>query len=139
MAPGGLGCSWVRAMLAAGMIATLMWTNAIDAGIELSADYCAVTTSGSDEVDGFTQSYSMESDSPFRPPPRRDVLKRGTPKRPSMVRCLAVKLHSKAYTAQMFFPFFLLRCFEVQSEKKKRKERSVRTMSTWCPGHSRQQ
>ena len=48
------------------MIATLMWTNAIDAGIELSADYCAVTTSGSDEVDGFMQSYSMESDSPFQ-------------------------------------------------------------------------
>ena len=56
----------MRAMLAAGMIATLMWTNAIDAGIELSADYCAVTTSGSDEVDGFMQSYSMESDSPFQ-------------------------------------------------------------------------
>ena len=66
MAPGGLGGAWVRAMLAAGMIATLMWTHAIAAGIELNADYCAVTTSGSDEVDGFMQSYSMESDSPFQ-------------------------------------------------------------------------
>ena len=38
----------------------------------------------------------------------------------------------------MFFPFF---CSDVlrYNLKKKRIERSVITMSTWCPGHSRQQ
>ena len=56
-------------------------------------------------------------------------VERWTPKRPNMVRCLAVKLLSKTYFAQIVRGTL----------RKTRKERSVRTMSTWCPGHSRQQ
>ena len=41
------------------------------------------------------------------------------------------------YNTIKYFSFFPHDAIEVQSGKK-RNEKSVRTMSTWCPGHSRQ-
>ena len=64
VAPGGLGGSWVQAMagLALRMTLTLSWTYyAIAAGIETNQTNCAVTTSGSDEVEGLKNKFKKQT------------------------------------------------------------------------------